>query len=331
VLAPQILTISDLEKAINKWQLDNSTDKALVNSMTTLMDLLTRSMQHRNRDEVIHYPELFRVAITRVQRDNTLPASIYKALNEARLRIRDSDRMPELNTILFGALNPYIGFKPRGNGKPQGLPKSHQVQSQVAEATQPHAKKQEKAGNKGQQQQKPQQPQQQQQASKQNQSAPVATTSQGARPKEQKDTKNRGKKQWSKGGNKGTEKKFFFVEPWPENKHYVSKNGNSLTKECEEHFKGFCFKCGHNSHSHEDCKIYKSKDAFITLCTRCYQGFHDTCRSRRWGLQEEYMSKKLAEVTKMCQYLAINQQSTSAQVHKGPAIRLVDGSSSDED
>jgi hypothetical protein len=44
------------------------------------------------------------------------------------------------------------------------------------------------------------------------------------------------------------------------------------------------------------------------------------------------MSKKLAEVTKMCQYLAINQQqSTSAQVHKGPAIRLVDGSSSDED
>jgi hypothetical protein len=129
VLASKILTISDLEKSINSWQLDNSSDKNLVNSVAILMDLLTRSAQHRDRDTQIRHPELFRQAISRIQRDTQMPAHICKALSEARLRIRDNDSMPELNTILFGALNPYIGWKPRGKqSSSQGaIPKVNKV------------------------------------------------------------------------------------------------------------------------------------------------------------------------------------------------------------
>ncbi len=96
VMSNRILTISEIEKRINAWTLDNSSDNTLYKSVTTLIDLLRRSLEHGNGHEPIKNPELFRQAITRIQRDK-LPKIVYDNLNEARIRIRDTDSIPELN------------------------------------------------------------------------------------------------------------------------------------------------------------------------------------------------------------------------------------------
>jgi len=70
-----------------------------------------------------------------------------------------------------------------------------------------------------------------------------------------------------------------FVTPWPEGKNYVSKSGNSLTKEFEEHFNGFCYKCGLSNHTAMNCRIYTDKTVILTLCTECRRGLHDTCKN----------------------------------------------------
>ena len=312
VLAPSILTISDLEKAINKWHLDNSSDKMLVNTVTQLIDLLIRSAQHRNRDAEVDYPEIFRQAIGRIQRDDGIPHDIYQALSEARIRIRQSNTIPELNNYLFGALNPFIGRQPK-KGKNQNQNASQGAIPKVNKVDGGGKNKKNKVKAIEQAPPPPQQPQQ----------PPVQQDSKGGQSKQDGNAKN--KQNW-KGKNKQGDRKYNFVKPWPEGKSYLSKNGNSLTREVEEHFHGFCFRCGHNSHSGDTCKVYKSKDPIITLCTRCRQGFHDSCKSKRWGLKEELINKKLQEVTTLCQNLALAQHaalgthSTQGKVSNNPAI-----------
>ncbi len=72
-----------------------------------------------------------------------------------------------------------------------------------------------------------------------------------------------------------------FVDPWPENKPYLNKSGNALSAEFEKAFEAFCFKCGHFSHKGQDCRIYPKSTAVLTLCSKCRQGLHDECKSRR--------------------------------------------------
>jgi hypothetical protein len=72
-----------------------------------------------------------------------------------------------------------------------------------------------------------------------------------------------------------------FVDPWPENKPYLNKSGNALSAEFEKAFEAFCFKCGHFSHKGQDCRIYPESTAVLTLCSKCRQGLHDECKSRR--------------------------------------------------
>ncbi len=123
VMSNRILTISEIEKRINAWTLDNSSDNTLYKSVTTLIDLLRRSLEHGNGHEPIKNPELFRQAITRIQRDK-LPKIVYDNLNEARIRIRDTDSIPELTRTIVGALNRYIGMK---TPKSTTVPTSHKV------------------------------------------------------------------------------------------------------------------------------------------------------------------------------------------------------------
>ena len=132
------------------------------------------------------------------------------------------------------------------------------------------------------------------------------------------------------GKNTRKNSKYSYVAPWPEGVPYLSKNGNTLTRECDAHFKGYCFRCGHSSHSHDNCRVYKDKGVFVTICSLCRQGFHDTCRSRRWGLREEALSKKLEQVTQMCQMLSLGGQASQSSQVRAPAIRMAD-TSSDED
>jgi hypothetical protein len=72
-----------------------------------------------------------------------------------------------------------------------------------------------------------------------------------------------------------------FVDPWPENKPYLNKSGNALSAEFEKPFEAFCYKCGHFSHKGQDCRIYPDSTAVLTLCSKCRQGLHDECKSRR--------------------------------------------------
>jgi hypothetical protein len=45
-------------------------------------------------------------------------------------------------------------------------------------------------------------------------------------------------------------KKTSFAQQWPHGKIYLNKSGNNLTKECNDWFRGFCFKCGFDSLLH---------------------------------------------------------------------------------
>jgi hypothetical protein len=74
------------------------------------------------------------------------------------------------------------------------------------------------------------------------------------------------------------------VTPWPENKPYMSKNGNQLSEAFNDHFRDFCFRCGHSSHQGRDCRTYPDRTPIMTLCTRCRQGLHEECKSKRRDL-----------------------------------------------
>ena len=304
VLASNILTISDLEKAINGWTLNNTDDRTMYKSLTTLLDLLKRSMEHRNRDAPINYPELFRQAITRIQRDPHLPVFVHKALNEGRLRIRDTDRIPDLNQIIVGSLNGYIGMKPKNivktggianGGKKESISKVYALEYNPTQVTPsilhdsctPPKTQQTQQSNGTQKKQNPKN------------APPISSKSAPSTPNT--------KKKFS-GGQQGNKRysKFKFVEPWPTGKRYVSKNGNALTKECEEHFHGFCFRCGHSSHTSDNCKIYPDKTVFLTLCDTCKQGFHEECRSKRWKVRESFVNRKIEELSDLCKKLSVN-------------------------
>jgi hypothetical protein len=84
---------------------------------------------------------------------------------------------------------------------------------------------------------------------------------------------------------------------WPENVPYHSKNGNKLSRDCEQHFSGHCFRCGHSSHKGGDCRIYPERTAVLTLCVTCRQGFHDVCKSYRYAKKE--VSKDDARLMKI--------------------------------
>jgi len=97
-------------------------------------------------------------------------------------------------------------------------------------------------------------------------------------------------------------KKFRFVQQWPKDKVYISKNGNKLSQECEKHFEGFCFRCGHNSHTYDKCKVYPEKTVCITICSVCAQGFHETCR-RKWA-KEAQISKQIQQLGLFCNHMS---------------------------
>jgi hypothetical protein len=117
-------------------------------------------------------------------------------------------------------------------------------------------------------------------------------------------TQNTQKQDGYKGKFNNNKKKFFFVKPWPQDKKYMSKNGNQLSKECNEWFQGFCFKCGHSSHSYDKCKTYPETTTFLSLCSKCYQGFHEQCRRRY--IRESEVHDQLKQMQLMYDHLAMH-------------------------
>ena len=78
----------------------------------------------------------------------------------------------------------------------------------------------------------------------------------------------------------------IFVKPWDSKiPYHNSKSANGLSKSINDHFRDFCYKCGHRSHKAKDCKIYNGP-IVMDLCSKCYQGFHEKCKSKRKDLLE---------------------------------------------
>ena len=76
--------------------------------------------------------------------------------------------------------------------------------------------------------------------------------------------------------------RFTTVATWPAHKAYLNVQGNGLVKEIQEHFSGHCFKCGHSSHWAAKCRIYTSHTPVLSLCSTCWQGFLDSCKSYKF-------------------------------------------------
>jgi hypothetical protein len=274
----QVYTRAELEKKINQWTLNNSSHRALRQSVVALLELLQKTTDH---DFMNDKPELFRLCITRIQMEK-LPMVIHTALNEARMKIRSTDTMVDLTQTLLAALNRYVGMKPpkgsaakleaaRYDSQPQGAvtypifppqlaipPPATPIPAQTGngrrdKGNQSRGRNQQQRGQKGRDR--------------------SASRGRNLRGEDRK-----------KNPKNGDRKKPSFVTPWPENKPYMSKNGNQLSEAFNDHFREFCFRCGHSSHQGRDCRTYPDRTPIMTLCTRCRQGLHEECKSKRRDL-----------------------------------------------
>jgi hypothetical protein len=282
-LSTQAVTRASLEKQINAWRLNNRDETVMYRSIVALMDLLDKSREdYEYRDAVP--ADLFRAAVAIIYRQDGIPRFIREKLEEARLRVRDSDGLGEMTQVLASACQRYVGVKPSKSQNKQITTFFTVPTDYVHEPYYPqvHALAMQQPMQQVQQHPQQQRPQQQQQGGqqKQKQQQQKKKTTQQNQPQPQQ--QNQPKQQFKKKGGKNRESKF--VKPWPENTPYLSKNGNTLRKEFEEHFKGHCFRCGHVSHDATKCQIYPTNTTVLTLCTKCRQGLHDTCKSKRRDL-----------------------------------------------
>jgi uncharacterized protein (UPF0216 family) len=100
----QIYTRAELEKKVIRWTLDNSSHRALRQSVVALLELIQKTTEHDFQNEK---PELFRPCITRTQMEK-LPVPIHTVLNEARMKTRSTDTTVDLTQTLLAALNYYV-------------------------------------------------------------------------------------------------------------------------------------------------------------------------------------------------------------------------------
>ena len=67
-----------------------------------------------------------------------------------------------------------------------------------------------------------------------------------------------------------------LVKPWDSKiPYHNSKSANGLSKSINDHFRDFCYKCGHRSHKAKDCKIYNGL-IVMDLCSKCIAGLRNS-------------------------------------------------------
>ena len=92
-----------------------------------------------------------------------------------------------------------------------------------------------------------------------------------------------------------------FVVPWDNRTPYLDPTTfNGLTDKINEHFRGFCLRCGHNSHIGKNCRIYPSQGVVMELCYVCKQGFHKNCVSKRRDLPHNLTTAQVNTVRFVC-------------------------------
>jgi hypothetical protein len=286
--ASTIHTKAELDAKLEAWRLNFTSLPALIESIGNLKTLIAdaEEFQYGSGDQ----QRLYGLMIRRVKREK-LPAQVDQNLEEARMRIENETDPIVLHEIFLAAIKCIVSIK----GKPQmqtvhqthlaenpqggnlGHPQMQQTGGQQSTGAVPKQKQKQNNNNNGKNKQ-----------DKQNNSGQY----QG-----QNNKKGNGNGNGNGGGN-GNQKsgnqrdrsksrtRNSMVGRWPENVPYHSKNGNKLSRDCEQHFSGHCFRCGHSSHKGGDCRIYPERTAVLTLCITCRQGFHDSCKSYRYAKKE---------------------------------------------
>jgi hypothetical protein len=96
-----VKTRNDLERDINNWMLDTSSDAKMYESLFNIIHMLTKVSEEKFVEPDI--PALLREVISRIQRQQNVPRIVREKLYEARLRIREEDSLSDgLKTIVAG-------------------------------------------------------------------------------------------------------------------------------------------------------------------------------------------------------------------------------------
>jgi hypothetical protein len=243
-----IFTRSELEALIENWKFDFSTPQTLNDSISQLKSYFVHKANASL--ENVDQKNLFNEMWTRVRREK-LPTFVYRAIDEGRIRLDMETDEVSMHQTFLATFKPLIGSKQQKSHQ-LALPDFHQEQSTKSS------------------------PPNHQQGGQSKQTGAKQKDKQKGRGREGKVKFENKKEDKSRSKSKG---KFKFIEPWPLNKPYLSKNGNSLSHACNEHFMKCCFKCGMNNHLAKNCRIYEGSKVTLSLCEQCRRGFHDVCKS----------------------------------------------------
>lgn len=281
-----VQTRAEVEAKIESWKLDSSSTRGLSESLSELKILIVESEQMDYAR--IDVQALFALMVKRIKRER-LTAFARRKLDEFLYELRsNSDQLEllyHLQTILRNSQPTQRPMQVHAiSASTQEMPKlpyhysipvsDSQIQ-QVGDsrAAQPRRSRDNgnsngnSHGNKGK--------------AKKQQNRGRSGNRSDNRPRSQSRARNRSQSRGRWGGQRQRTRsrpRLKSVDPWPANKPYLSKNGNKLSQELDTHFDGFCYKCGLNNHQSEDCKRYPEKVTILTLCNKCFSGFHNSCK-----------------------------------------------------
>ncbi len=278
----KISTRPELERKLFVWKLDNTSSETIMKTVLELIEIITKLNEDEIEENKVEQHVLYKKIISRIQQEK-FPNFVVSGLDEAYVRIHRDHTILELTQLILNPLQRFAGMR-----QAQSKNQVHQISSdsQVIPGNSSSVPMQFTV---------PPPPITQ---VKQVQNAGTGNAQKNQKPKQEGKNKNRNQNDGKKDNYVRKEKRFErsdkydrrmpkrqnFVEPWPVGKNYLSKNGNTLTGEFENHFRGFCFKCGHSSHQSDQCRIYPDKTIILDICSRCRQGLHETCKSRRYDL-----------------------------------------------
>jgi hypothetical protein len=249
-----LCTKPELEDKINRWSLDYSSNKGITHSVLSLKDLFI--MYEDKPVGQIDVRDLYEKIFTRIRKEK-LSLAVTRKVDEARLLMPMAGGMVEYHNLILTSLKDMIYYKPRPFDQ---KPKSYVVQEDHQLALMYD-------GDGAAVEYIPPSPQSEKKKKKKKDKKPTVSAADTAPVKKQVEQQGEQRKKTS------------FAQQWPQGKIYLNKSGNNLTKECNEWFRGFCFKCGHSSHEGSTCRIYPEKDAVLTLCSTCCLGFHTVCKN----------------------------------------------------
>jgi len=249
-----LLTKSDIESKIEAWSLNTADMDKLAETVGNLK-ILFLQIQNKPVEEV-DQRQLYLQIVMRIRRER-LPSFILRNLEEARILIENETDPLRLFSTLMSAIRPIVGIKLRGGS-------NHNFSSGNGN----YSKKIERENSK-----------------RNNEPKKTRKVDRGRSESRNRDKDSNGRKNNNNKPDRGRSygrNKSRYVQPWPQGKPYRNSSGNKLTRELEEHFRGFCFRCGIAGHNANNCRIYSDKTPVLTLCDICNSGFHRQCKNKKY-------------------------------------------------